>query len=151
MKPLFVLLTATLLALIVLKILKGDFQFALAARIGMSTMLMFTALGHFLFPEGMALMIPSFIPYRLELVYITGVLEILGAIGLHVTQFSVLAAWCLIVFFLSIVPVNIKASMDHLNYQTATYDGPGLAYLWFRIPLQVLFIAWVYFSTIRKF
>lgn len=29
-----------------------------------------------------------------------------------------------------------------------TPDGPGARYLWFRVPLQGLFIAWVYFSAV---
>jgi hypothetical protein len=28
------------------------------------------------------------------------------------------------------------------------FDGNGLNYLWFRVPLQILFIVWVYFSLI---
>ena len=35
------------------------------------------------------------------------------------------------------------------DYQKATVDGNGLNYLWFRIPLQLLFIAWAYISSIK--
>jgi hypothetical protein len=47
-----------------------------------------------------------------------------------------------------ILPANIKEAIDHVDYQNATFEGKGLSYLWFRIPLQLLFIAWTYFSCI---
>jgi len=113
-------------------------------------MLLFTALGHFLFPDGMALMVPEFIPFKREFIYFTAILEIAGAVGLHIPQLRLLTSWLLILFFLLMLPANIKASMDHLNYQKGTFDGSGVAYLWFRIPLQILFILSVYFSSIKK-
>jgi hypothetical protein len=37
--------------------------------------------------------------------------------------------------------------MRRVNYETGELDGPGLAYLWFRVPLQVFFVGWVgYFA-----
>jgi|GEM_PF-5972181 len=42
-----------------------------------------------------------------------------------------------------------NAASLHLNEQTATQDGPGLIYLFYRIPLQLAFIIWIYLSSIR--
>ena len=114
-------------------------------------MLLFTALGHFMFTDGMVMMIPDFVPYRKELVYFTAIIEIAGALGLHIPQFQTIVAWLLILFFILILPTNIKASIEQLDYQKATFGGNGLMYLWFRVPLQILFILWVYFSSIRIF
>ena len=55
----------------------------------------------------------------------------------------------LIVFFILILPVNINAALRHIDYEKGTYEGPGTKYLWFRIPLQVLFILWVYWFALR--
>lgn len=149
MKPLIVLISVFLISLVVLKIINEKYNFILSARIGISVMLLFTALGHFLFTEGMTLMISDFIPFKKELVYFTAIIEILGAIGLHITQFRPLIAWLLILFFILILPANINASIKQINYQNGTFDGNGLAYLWFRIPLQNLFILWIYISSIK--
>jgi len=149
MKPLLVLLSTFAIAVIAIKILRHQYEFALAARIAMSIMLIFTAIGHFALPKGMSMMIPDFIPYKLELVYLTGIIEIVGAIGLLIPKFRVLTAWLLIVFFLLILPANIKSAIEQIDYQKGTYDGPGLVYLWFRVPLQLLFIVWTYLSSIR--
>ena len=56
----------------------------------------------------------------------------------------------LILFFIAILPANIKASLENINYQTGELNGNGIEYLWFRIPLQIVFILWVYFTTIKK-
>ena len=53
-------------------------------------------------------------------------------------------------FFIAILPANIKASMENINYQTGELDGIGLEYLWFRIPLQLFFIVWVFFTAIKR-
>ena len=88
MKPFLLLITITVFSIGYIKLVHGVYNYSLAARIGFSVMLLFTALGHFMFTDGMAMMVPDFIPYKKELVYFTGIIEILGAIGLHVPQFK---------------------------------------------------------------
>lgn len=113
----------------------------------MSAMLLFTAIGHFAFPKGMSMMIPKIIPLKTMFVYLTALIEIAAAVGLMVPSFRHISAILLIVFFICILPANINAAVNKVDFEKGTYTGSGLNYLWFRIPLQVLFIAWiVYFS-----
>ena len=147
MKPLLVLLISFGFAILAVKIFTHHNDFALAARIAMSVMLLFTASGHFAFPRGMMMMIPSYIPFRLALVYITGIIEIIAAIGLQIESFRNLTAVLLIIFFILVLPANIYAAVKHIDYQKGGDDGKGLHYLWFRIPLQILFIIWTWMST----
>ena len=149
MKPLIVLLLSFTISLFVIKIINNEYDFKLSARIAMSIMLVFTAIGHFAFTKGMSMMIPKFIPYKETFVYLTGVFEILIAISLLIPRFKYISGWTLIIFLLLMLPANIYASINNVNYQKGTFDGNGLGYLWFRIPLQFLFIAWTYISTIR--
>lgn len=149
MKPLIVLLSVFVTSLIVLKILRGSFEFALSGRIAMSVMLVFTAIAHFVFTKGMSKMLPAFIPYKTEIIYLTGIIEIAAATGLFIPSVRIVTGWLLIAFFVLILPSNIYAAINHIDYQKGTYDGSGLLYLWFRIPLQILFIIWTYFTTIR--
>lgn len=107
----------------------------------MAALLLFTSIGHFMFTKGMAMMLPDFLPFKTGVVYLTGIIEIVAAIGLLIPRFSVLTAWLLILFFILILPSNIKTAIEHIDMYKATYDGDGLSYLWFRIPLQMLFIA----------
>ncbi|MBB6111522.1 DoxX family protein [Mucilaginibacter lappiensis] len=147
MKVLIVLLATFGIGLIVTK-LTDDFNIKLSAQIAMAVMMAFTALGHFKFTKGMAMMLPASIPYKKQVVYITGMIEIAAAVGLLIPDTRTLTAWCLILFFIVLTPANINAAMKHLNMEKATLDGPGPEYLRFRMPLQLLFIAWVYWSCL---
>ncbi|MFV9550438.1 DoxX family protein [Algibacter sp. PT7-4] len=149
MKPLIILLSTFILSLFVIKFIKKEFSFALSARIAMSIMLIFTAIGHFIYTKGMTMMIPKFIPFKENVVYLTGIFEILLAIGLLTPKLKVISGWALIIFLLLMLPANIYASINNINYQKETFNGNGLAYLWFRIPLQILFVIWAYFCSIK--
>ena len=151
MKPLIVLLLSFTISIFVIKIIKKEYDFALSARIAMSIMLLFTAIGHFAFTKGMSMMIPKIIPFKESIIYLTGIFEILLALGLIIPKFQIVSGCALIVFLLLMLPANIYASLNHVNYQKGTFDGNGLIYLWFRIPLQFLFIIWAYISAIRIF
>jgi len=149
MKPLIVLLSAFLISLLGFRIFRGSYDFYFPARIAMSAMLLFTALGHFMYTQGMTMMMPDFIPFKVQTVYVTGIIEIAAAIGLFIPNFRIITAWLLIAFLILILPVNIYASIKHIDYQKGTFDGNGLSYLWFRIPLQILFIVWIYLSSVK--
>jgi len=64
MKPLIILLITFTISLFVIKFLRKEYDFTLSARIAMSMMLIFTAIGHFVFTKGMSMMIPRFIPFK---------------------------------------------------------------------------------------
>ena len=149
MKPLAILISVFFVSLLLMKFVRGNFEFALSGKIAMSAMLVFTAVGHFAFTEGMSMMVPGFVPFKTGTVYLTGIIEILAAIGLLIPNLRVVTGWLLIAFFILILPANIYAAIKHIDYQKGTFDGNGLVYLWFRIPLQILFIVWTYFSAIQ--
>ena len=147
--PEIILLSVFLIALVILKILHKEYKFALSGTIAMSAMLVATGVAHFVFAEGMSMMLPGFIPYKFELVYFTGVIEMGAAIGLLKPKYRKLTGWLLILFFVLIIPSNIYATIKHVNLANATFDGKGPRYLWYRIPLQIFFIAWIYLSAIK--
>ena len=148
MKPFFVLVAVFIISSLLLKLVVGQVDYSFAARIAMACMLVFTAIGHFAFTEGMSAMLPDFLPKKKELVLSTGLVEIVLGVGLVLPQYKYASAWILIVFFILVLPANIKAALEHINYQTGEPDGPGMSYLWFRVPLQLFFTLWVYFSTL---
>lgn len=145
MKPLLVLLGAFLLLVLASLIFSGEADFVLAGNAAMSIMLLFTAIAHFAYAKGMAMMIPGFIPYKKSVVFLTGLAEIAAAIGLLVPHLRSITSFLLILFFVMVLPANIHAARKNVDYQKATREGNGPAYLWFRVPLQVLFILWVWF------
>ena len=146
-KPLLVLLISFGIADLAIKIFTHQNDFAFAARIAMSVMLLFTSFGHFAFSRGMAMMLPASIPFRLTLVYTTGIIEIVAAIGLQIASLRNPTGILLSIFFILVLPANIYAAAKQIDYQTAKRDGKGFTYLWFRIPLQILFIIWTWISV----
>jgi uncharacterized membrane protein len=142
MKPLILLLIAFGIAAIFT-------TFAFAGNIAMCLMLFFTALGHFKFHRGMVKMLPARLPLKSLVVYASGVAEILLGVGLLFPAIRPVAAVVLIVFLLLVLPANINAARKHINYETGQDDGPGLKYLWFRVPMQGFLIGWVvYFGLL---
>ena len=127
----------------------GEPAYILSGNIAMCAMLQFTALGHFKFPEGMKRMIPPFVPFKKALVLITGLIEIAAGIALLFTATRYAVGSFLILFFIALLPANIYAASQHLDYQKGTYDGKGPAYLWFRIPMQAFLIAWVWYFAVQ--
>lgn len=149
MKPLIVLAVAFVLAVLVMYSVSGHIVTILPARIAMSAMLLFTALGHVKYTRGMANMLPAFIPGKVALVYISGLLEVVAAITLLLPAFTYGTGWFLITFFIVLLPANIYAAINRVNLETGDRNGAGPAYLWFRVPLQVLFIVWVYWCAVK--
>jgi uncharacterized membrane protein len=148
MKPLIVLLTAFGLTAAVCKVATGLWQVHASGNIAMGVMLLFTAMGHFKFTQGMTMMIPSVIPYKVTLVYLTGVAEIALGIALFFPALRLVAGIALITLLILLLPANIWAAMRQINFETGGH-GKGPSYLIFRIPLQLFFIGWIWYFAIR--
>lgn len=143
MKVLIVLLSTFIVSVIISHFFVGDWNIIFSGNLAMMLMLCFSSLGHFMYTDGMVMMMPGFIPFKRFLVYFTGVLEPALGISLLFNASRHVSAISLLVMFVLMLPANINAAIKHINFEKATYDGSGTAYLWFRIPLQLLFIGWV--------
>jgi len=73
---------------------------------------------------------------------VTGVLELLGAAGLMVPQFRRLAGVCLIALLVGMFLANINAAQKGV-----TLGGRPPTPLWLRVPMQITFIALLWWST----
>jgi uncharacterized membrane protein len=148
MVPLLVLIGSFLLLLAVRSLYK-ELTVERAGSIAFGVMLLFTGSSHFYLTEGMVMSMPPFFPAKETLVYFTGVLEIAFALGLVLGKKKPLVAKLLIAFLVAVFPANVYAALNHIDIENATYTGPGPSYLFFRGPLQLFFIAWVYYFGIR--
>ena len=145
MKPLIVLLVTFIISLVVILLGAGYMAYAISGKVAMSVMLLFTAYGHFAFSKGMIMMMPRSIPLKKEMVYFTGFIEIAAAVGLLIPSIEKTVSVLLIIFLVVILPANVHSALNHVDFQKGNYEGKGPVYLWIRIPLQIFFIAWVYF------
>lgn len=117
---------------------------AARARVGLTLFFLFTGLGHFVRTEEMAEMVPPLIPYRVELIYLTGVLELLGAAGVWVPRLTRLTGLCLILMLIAVLPANIYSAVQRVEFGG---HGAGPTYLLVRVPFQFFVIWWTYFAT----
>jgi uncharacterized membrane protein len=83
-----------------------------AVAVGLATMFVLTGVAHFVPPMRAALMaiVPPQLPAPGLLVTLTGVLELLGVVGLLVPTTRVAAAVCLLLLMLAMFPANIYAA-----------------------------------------
>jgi len=101
---------------------------------------------HFLSPEPYVGMMPAMLPAPVTLVYVSGVAEILGGLGLILPATRRLAAWGLIALFIAVFPANLNMAVNHLPLGTRPL--PSWA-LWGRLPLQLVLIWWASSFTRR--
>ncbi|HEX9667293.1 MAG TPA: DoxX family protein [Thermodesulfobacteriota bacterium] len=118
----------------------------LRGRISLAVLLIFTGISHFYKTQEMAMMLPDYLSYKSGIIYITGALELLGAVGILIPRVQSLAAICLILMFVGFLPANVYAAFKYVEFGGHSY---GPKYLLFRIPLQLFFIWWTYRYTIQ--
>ena len=115
------------------------------ARVALSIFFGFTGIGHFIKTDALVAMMPAALPYRLELVYLTGIFELLGAVGIWITQIRALTGACLIIMLIAFLPVNIYAALQRVDFGGHEL---GPVYLLARVPVQLLLIVWTAFATL---
>ncbi|MEU8162216.1 DoxX family protein [Micromonospora parva] len=109
-----------------------------ALRVGLAVMFTLTAVAHFAGPRraGLIAMVPPRLPRPDLLVTVTGVLELVGAIGLLLPATARVAAAGLGLLMLAMFPANISAARRQL-----TLAGRPVTPLAQRTALQILFVA----------
>jgi len=118
----------------------------IAGRMGIAAVFAFTALGHFAKTDAMLPMLPSFVPWRRGLIYVSGILEIIFVIAL-LAGFNLFAVGLSLIAYLALVfPSNIYAAVQRIPFGG---HSMGPRYLFVRLPLQALLISWAYWFTVR--
>lgn len=121
-----------------------------SAAHALALMLVMTASAHFVpgdvtvMPnhDDLEAMVPPAVPFASAMIYLTGVLELLGAVGLVVERTRKPAGICLGLLFVALLPANIYAAIEHVELA-----GDPATPLWQRIPEQMLYIAFALWSA----
>ena len=124
-----------------------DFDARRAASIGLTLLFIFTGVGHFIETLPMSQMLPPWIPARVLLIYLTGVLEFGIAIGFLFGKFRYSTGWVAAAVLVLFFPGNIYAAINHIPMGGHAW---GPVYLLIRAPLQAIIVLWVYWFTIRQ-
>lgn len=103
---------------------------------------------HFVRPAAYAAIVPDWLPAPVLLVYLSGVAEIAGGLGLILPATRRAAAWGLIALFVAVFPANVNMAIHAIN-PLGGEPLPAVA-LWGRLPLQLVLIYWAYVYTKRQ-
>ena len=114
-----------------------------AAAWALAAMFAFTASAHFTGRRhDLARMVPRALPHPAFLVRLTGVLEVLGAIGLLVPATRGLAGLGLVALVAAMFPANANAAA-----RGVTLRGRPPTPLWLRAPMQLLFVGLTWWAS----
>jgi uncharacterized membrane protein len=110
----------------------------------LAIMFLFTSTAHFSgMKHDLAAMMPEPLPDGLWIIYLTGLFEIAGAIGLLVPRTRRLAGICLVLLLVAQFPANVNAALGRIPL-----GGEPPTPLWLRTPMQILFIGMVWWTSI---
>ncbi len=97
---------------------------------------------HFVRPEFYLRIMPDYLPWHLELVYLSGVGEIACGVGLLVPRLRSAAAWGTIALLIAVFPANIYL---YQHPELIPAASPTMHLL--RLPFQAFFILWAWWHT----
>ena len=103
----------------------------------MAVLYVLAGLNHFRSPETYMRIMPPYLSWHRQLVWLSGIAEVLCGILLMIPATRVWGAWCTIALLLAVFPANIQMAVDFYARKNP--------YLWVaiaRLPLQVLLIWW---------
>jgi uncharacterized membrane protein len=108
-------------------------------RLLLAALFLFAGTVHLRHPEWFLPIMPPWIPYHRTCIEISGVLELLGGIGLLIPVRSIqwFTGWGLALMLVAVFPANIYMAMAHIQVHGIP-SQPWMA--WARLPLQPLLI-----------
>lgn len=111
-----------------------------------AALFIFSGIMHFVIPDSYAGIVPPWLPYRLQIVYLSGLLEIAGGIGVLIPSLRKAAGIGLVALLIAVFPANIQMLANAISAGESTFY---ITLLFLRLPLQPLMIVWTYRAAVR--
>ena len=111
----------------------------------LSLFMVFAGINHFRNPDFYLKMMPPYLPFHLELVYLSGLVEVLCGVLLLIPKTKAWGAWLCIITFIAVYPANIYMAQNPKLFPNIPEKG-----LYIRLPFQFLFIYWAYIFTKKE-
>jgi uncharacterized membrane protein len=83
--------------------------------LALAAMFVLTGVAHFTATESMEQMIPDFLPHRREAVYLSGLAQLAGEVGLLIPWLRPLAGLGLAAMLIGVFPANVNVALNHLQ------------------------------------
>ena len=108
----------------------------------MSLFYIIIGIKHFINVDWFMKIMPPYLPYQKELVYLSGTFEIIFGMMLLSEKTRFLGGWGLILLLIAVFPANIYAAQTN-----GAAMGTSAAIAWGRLPFQAVFIAIAYWHS----
>ncbi len=109
----------------------------------MAVIYFIAGIAHIRSPEGFLTITPAWVPFPNEVIFLTGVAEVLGAIGLFIPKYRKAAGIGLALYALCVFPANIHHAINNIAVDGQTlswwYHGPRLLFQ----PIAIWWALWV--------
>lgn len=115
----------------------------LLTRIALAILFLTAGVGHFTHTSGFERIVPPSLPNPRILVYVSGIFEILGGLGILIPSIQKLAGWGLVALLVAVFPANVYMATAGIKLGNFPSE-PWMA--WARLPLQAVLIALVIWS-----
>jgi len=92
---------------------------------------------HFREPQKFVDIVPKYMPFALFLVYLTGVMEIVGGLGIIYPETREITGRLMVLFLILIYPANLNMWMNDIPYNETRLTTQGHL---FRLSVQILLI-----------
>jgi uncharacterized membrane protein len=104
---------------------------------------------HLVAPDAYERVIPPAFPRPRELVYASGVAEILLGLGVLHPRTREASAWGLVALLMAVFPANVYMATDDVAVDAAPAwaEGVARAGAWARLPFQAVLMAWAWWYT----
>lgn len=108
----------------------------------MGILYVLAGVNHFLMPEVYIAIMPPYMGLHKELVFASGLIEIMLGALLFLPQYRKIAAWGIILLLIAVFPANI-----YLAQTNGEVLGISAFAAWARLPIQALLILWAWWYT----
>jgi len=99
------------------------------------------SMSHFFLSEFFINAMPDYLIFHREIVFISGICELLGATAILIAKYRVLAAYGLIILCIVVFPVNINMALH-----PEQFSNIPITILYLRLPLQAVFIWFIWWA-----
>ena len=100
-------------------------------------------INHFVSPEFYIPIMPDYLPWHEELVFLSGVAEIVAGILVAIPATQRIGAWAIIAILVAVFPANIHMAMNPEEF--SGYAASTALYI--RLPIQLIPAIWAYWYT----
>ena len=113
--------------------------------VAMSIFYIWAGIQHFIDPDWFVQIMPPYLPFHYEAVYLSGFFEILFGLMLLLPMTRYLAAWGLILLLIAVYPANIYLAFNEAPQKALEISA--FAASWVRLPIQFIFLGLAYWHS----